>query len=90
MRSKRRQGRGEGAVIDKDEGGANAYNGKDAVMGRENVQEQEDVNGDAAEGEVEVAVRCSNSVYTGIGSAIDVLYRKCGIERPEKFRPFAL
>ena len=31
-------------------------------MGQDNVQEQEDGNGDAAEGEVEVAVRCSNSV----------------------------
>ena len=84
VRSKRRQGRGEGAVIDEEEGGAN--NGEYAVMGRENIQEQEDVNGDAAEGEVEVAVRCSNYVYIGIGSAIDVLYRKCGIERPEKLK----
>ena len=53
-------------------------------MGRENVQEQEDGNGDAAEGDVEVAVRCGNSVYTGIGSAIDFLYRQCGIERSKK------
>ena len=36
VRSKQRQGRGEGAVIGKEEGGAN--NGDDAVMGRENVQ----------------------------------------------------
>ena len=60
VRSKRRQGRGEGAVISEEEGGAN--NGEDAVMRRENVQEQEDGNGDAAEGDVEVAVRCSNSL----------------------------
>ena len=68
MRSKPRQGRGEGDVIGKTEGGAN--NGKDSVMGQENVQEQEDGNGDESEGDVEVALRCSNSVYTGIGSAI--------------------
>ena len=55
-------------------------------MGQENVQEQEDDNGDAAEGDVQVAVRCSNSVYTGIGSAIAFLYRKCGIKRPEKLK----
>ena len=72
MRSKRRQGSGEGAVIGEEERGAN--NGEDAVMGRENVQEQEDGNGDASEGDVEVAVRCSSSVYTGIGSAIAFLY----------------
>ena len=36
--SKQRQGRGEGAVIDEEEGGAN--NGEDAFMGMENVQEQ--------------------------------------------------
>ena len=40
VRSKRKQGRGEGTVIGEEEGGAN--NGEDAVMGRENVQEQED------------------------------------------------
>ena len=34
--SKRRHGRGKGAVIGEEEGGAN--NGEDAVMGRENVQ----------------------------------------------------
>ena len=55
-------------------------------MGRENVQEQEDGTGDAADGDVEVAVRCSNYVYTGIGSAISFLYRKCGIERPAKLK----
>ena len=55
-------------------------------MGRENVQEQEYGNGDAAEGDVEVAVRCSNSVYNGIGSAIDFLYLKCGIEIPAKLK----
>ena len=82
VRSKRRKGRGEGAVIGEEEGGAN--NGKDAVMGRENVQEQEDGNGDAEEGDVYVAVRCSNYVYTGIGNAIAFLYRQCGIERPAK------
>ena len=81
-RSQRRQGRGEGAVIGKEEGGDN--NGEDAVMGRENVQEQEDGNGDAAEGDVEVAVRFSNYVYTGIGVAIAFLYRQCGIEIPAK------
>ena len=84
VRSKRRQGRGEGAVIGEEEGGAN--NGDAAVMGRENIQEQENGNGDAAEGDIEVAVRCSKSVYTGIDSAIDFLYRKCGIERPEKLK----
>ena len=84
VRSKRRKGRGKGAVIGEEEGGAN--NGEDAVMGRENVQEQKDGNGDAAEGEVEVEVRCSNSVYTGIGSAIALLYQKCGIERPAKLK----
>ena len=67
-RSKQRQVRGEGAGIGEEECGSN--NGEDAVMGRENVQEQEDGNGDAAEGDVEVAVRCGNSVYTGIGSDI--------------------
>ena len=36
VRSKRRQGRGEGAVIGEEECGAN--NGEDAVMGRDNVQ----------------------------------------------------
>ena len=55
-------------------------------MGRENVQEQEDGNVDSAEGDVEVAVRCSNSVYTGIGSAIAFLYRQCGIERPANLK----
>ena len=55
-------------------------------MGRENVQEQEDGNGDASEGDIEVAVRCSKYVYTGIGSAIAFLYRKCGIERPAKLK----
>ena len=55
-------------------------------MGRENVQEQEDGNGDTQEGDIEVAVRCSNSVYTGIGSAIAFLYGKCGIERPAKLK----
>ena len=55
-------------------------------MGRENVQGQEDGNGYAAEGDAEVVVRCSNYVYTGIGSAIDFLYRQCGIERPEKLK----
>ena len=80
VRSKLRQGRVEWAVIGEEEDGAN--NGKDAVMGRENVQEQEDGNGDPAEGDVEVAVRCSNSVYTGIGNAIAFLYRQCGIEIP--------
>ena len=68
VRSKQRQGRGEGTVIGEEEGGAD--NSKDDVMGRENVQEQEDGNGDAAEGDVEVALRGSNSVYTGIGSSI--------------------
>ena len=84
VRSKRRQGRGEGSVIGEEEGGAN--NGVDAVMGRENVQEQEDGNGDATEGDIEVTVRCSNSVYTIIGSAIAFLYRQCGIKRPEKLK----
>ena len=89
MRSKRRQGWGEEAVIGEEEGGAN--NGEDAVMGRENVQEQEDVNGDtaegdAAEGDPEVAVRCRNSVYTDIGIAIDCLYWQCGIEIPENLK----
>ena len=55
-------------------------------MGRENVQEKEDGNGDAAEGDVEVAARCSNYVYTGIGSAIAFLYRQYGIERTEKLK----
>ena len=55
-------------------------------MGRENVQEQEDGNGDAAEGDVEVAVRCRKSVYTGIGSAIAFFYRQYGIERPAKLK----
>ena len=36
--SKWSQGRGKGAVIGEEEGGAN--NGEDAVMGQENVQEQ--------------------------------------------------
>ena len=36
VRSKQRHGRGEGAVIEEEECGAN--NGEDAVMGRENVQ----------------------------------------------------
>ena len=71
VRSKQMRGRGEGSVIGVEEGGAN--NGEDSVMGRENVQEKEYGNGDAAEGEVEVAVGCSNSVYTGIGSAIAFL-----------------
>ena len=31
-------------------------------------------------------MRCSNSVYTGIGSAIAFLYRQCGIERPAKLK----
>ena len=55
-------------------------------MGQENVQEQEDGNGDTEEGDVEVAVRCSNYVYTVIGSAIAFLYQKCGIERPAKLK----
>ena len=55
VRYKRRQGRGKEAVIGEEEGGAN--NGEDAFMGRENVQEQEYGNGDAAEGDVEMAVR---------------------------------
>ena len=38
VRSERRQGRGEGDVIGEEESGAN--NGEDAVMERENVQEQ--------------------------------------------------
>ena len=84
VRYKRRQDRDEGAVIGEEEGGAN--NGEGAVMGRENVQEQEDGNGDAAEGDVEVAVRFSNYVYTGIGSAIAFLYRQCGVEIPEKLK----
>ena len=50
VRSKQRRGRGEGYVIGEEEGGAN--NGEDAVMGRDNVQEQEDGNGDAAEGDI--------------------------------------
>ena len=84
VRSKQRQGRGEGAVIGDEEGSAN--NGEDAVMGRDNFQEPEDGNGDATEVYVEVAVRCRHSVYTGIGSAIAFLYRQCGIERPEKLK----
>ena len=84
VRSKRKQGRGEGYVIGKEEGGAN--NGENAFMGRENVQEQEYGNGDAAEVDVEVTVRCSKSVYTGIGSAIYFLYRQYGIERPAKLK----
>ena len=55
-------------------------------MGRENTQEQEDGNGDAAEGDVDVGVICSNSVYTGIGSAIAFLYRQCDIEIPAKLK----
>ena len=55
-------------------------------MGRENVQEKEDGNGDTEEGDVEVAMRCSNFLYTGIGSFIAFLYQKCGIERPAKLR----
>ena len=35
-------------------------------MGRENVQEQEDGNDDAAEGDVEAVVRCGNSIYTSV------------------------
>ena len=64
VRSKQRQGRGKGDVIVKEEGGAN--NGEDDVMGRENVQEQEDGNGGAVEGDVEVVVRCGNSIYTSV------------------------
>ena len=37
-------------------------------------------------GDIEVAVRCSNSVYTGIGSAIAFLYWKCSIERRAKLK----
>ena len=55
-------------------------------MGRENVQEQEYGNGDVAEGGVEVVVRCSNYVYTGIGRGIAFLYRQCGVERPAKLK----
>ena len=55
-------------------------------MGQENVQENEYGNGDTEEGDIEVTVRRSNSVYTGIGSAIAFLYHKCGIERPAKLR----
>ena len=50
VRSKRSQGRVEGAVIGKVKGGAN--NGENTVMGRENVQEQEYGNGDAEEGDI--------------------------------------
>ena len=31
-------------------------------------------------------MRCSNSVYTGIGSVIHFLYRQCGIEIPAKLK----
>ena len=31
-------------------------------------------------------MRCSNSLYTGIGSATDFLCRQFGIERPEKLK----
>ena len=31
-------------------------------------------------------MRCSKYIYTGIGSAIDFFYQKCGIERPAKLK----
>ena len=38
------------------------------------------------DGNVWVAVRCSDSVYTGIQSSIAFLYCQCGVERPEELK----
>ena len=39
-----------------------------------------------SDGKVSVAVRCSDSVYTGIQSAVAYLYRQCGVERPDAIK----
>lgn len=71
-------------VVSVEKGLADQFVGSESGLAS-NAQGQELIDADE-DGNVQVAVRLSDSIYTGIQSAIAYLYRQSGIERPQEIK----